>query len=180
MKICIVSDSHDNRDMLAAAVTEAKALGAEAVLHCGDVIAPTALRPLQKLGLPVHVIHGNNMGDTYAMFMLAQEPGSLIHYHGMDAGLELGGRRIFIVHYPHYAEAMALTGDWDIVCCGHDHHPVIRHIDHMKQGQTLFLNPGTIAGLGPCASYLMGDLATMEFEIREMEKKPSGYKSMNY
>jgi len=170
MKICIVSDSHDRRDMLARAVTEAKALGAEAVIHCGDVVAPTALRPLQKLGLPVHVIHGNNTGDTYAMLMLAQEPDSVIHYHGMDAGLELAGRRIFMVHYPHYAEAMALTGDWDLVCCGHDHHPVIRQIDNIKQGQTLYLNPGTVAGLGPCASYLIGDLDTMEFEVHELAR----------
>jgi uncharacterized protein len=170
MKICIVSDSHDNRAMLSRAVSEAKSLGAQAVLHCGDVIAPTALRPLQQLGLPVHVIHGNNTGDTYAMFMLAQEPGSMIHYHGMDAGLELGGKRIFIVHYPHYAEAMALTGDWDIVCCGHNHRPAVRWVEHTRQGQTLFLNPGTVAGIGPRATYLLGDLDSMEFEIRELEK----------
>ncbi len=170
MKICIVSDSHDRRDLLATAVEEAKALGAQAVLHCGDVCAPTALRPLQQLGLPVHVIHGNNTGDTYAMFMLAQEPESVIHYHGMDAGLELGGRRIFIVHYPHYAEAMALTGDWDIVCCGHDHQPAIKSVQNTKQEQTLILNPGTVAGIGPCASYIFGDLETLEFEIREVPK----------
>ncbi len=168
MKICIVSDSHDRRDMLAAAVKDAKALGAEAVLHCGDVCAPTALRPLQQLGLPVHVIHGNNTGDTYAMFMLAQEPESVIHYHGMDAGLELGGRRIFIVHYPHYAEAMALTGDWDIVCCGHDHRAAITPVQNIKQQQTLILNPGTVAGIGPCASYIIGDLDTLEFAIHEV------------
>jgi putative phosphoesterase len=170
MKICIVSDSHDNRNMLAKAVGEAKEWGAEAVLHCGDVVAPTALRPLQQFGLPVHVIHGNNMGDTYAMFMLVQEPNSVIHYHGQDAGLELGGKRIFIVHYPHYAEAMALTGDWDIVCCGHDHRPAITEIENIKKGKCLMLNPGTVAGIGPCASYIVGDLDSMEFEIREMPK----------
>jgi len=171
MKICLVSDSHDNRSLLLAAVTEAKGLGAEAVLHCGDVVAPTALRPLQQLGLPVHVIHGNNSGDTYAMFMLAQEPGSVIFYHGMDAGLSLAGRRIFLVHYPHYAEAMALTGDWDIVCCGHDHRPAIRTFDHATGGgNTLLLNPGTVAGIGPRASYIFGDLDTLEFTIREVPK----------
>ena len=37
MKICIVSDSHDHREHLTAAVTEAKQLGALAVLHCGDL-----------------------------------------------------------------------------------------------------------------------------------------------
>lgn len=168
MKICIVSDSHDNRPLLKAAVEEAKTLGAKAVLHCGDVVAPTALRPLQEVGLPVHVIHGNNMGDTYAMFMLAQEPGSVIYYHGMDAGLDLGGRRIFLVHYPHYAEALALTGDWDMVCCGHDHRPAVRAVANVKDGETWIVNPGTVAGVGPRATYIMGDLETMTFEIRDV------------
>lgn len=170
MKICLVSDSHDNRPMLKQAVMEAKELGAEAVLHCGDVVAPTALRPLQEVGLPVHVIHGNNEGDTYAMFMLAQEPNSVIHYHGQDAGIVLGERRLFMVHYPHYAEAMATTGDWDIVCCGHDHRAAIKEIDTIKGGKTLLLNPGTVAGIGPRATYIIGDLETLEFEIREMPK----------
>lgn len=170
MKICLVSDSHDNRAFLASAVNEAKELGAKAVLHCGDVVAPTALRILQQFGLPVHVIHGNNMGDTYAMFMLAQEPDSVVRYYGQDAGLNLGGKSIFIVHYPHYAEAMATTGDWDIVCCGHDHRPAIKEFDNIKGGKSLLLNPGTVAGIGPRATYIIGDLETMEFEIREVPK----------
>lgn len=169
MKLCIVSDSHDHRRRLRQAVEQAKEWGAEAVLHCGDVVAPTALVPLQELGLPVHVIHGNNKGDIYAMFMLAQQPASVIHYHGEDAGLELGGKRIFLVHYPHYAEAMALTGHYDIVCCGHDHRPAISTITNTKGGQTLLLNPGTVAGIGPMASYICGDTTTMEFAIKELD-----------
>jgi putative phosphoesterase len=168
MKVCIVSDSHDNRPLLKAAVEEAKALGARAVLHCGDVVAPTALRPLQALGLPVHVIHGNNMGDTYAMFMLAQEPNSVFHYHGQDAGFELGGRRIFLVHYPHYAQALALTGDWDVVCCGHDHRPAVNAVATIKGTESLVVNPGTVAGVGPRATYIIGDLETLAFEIRDV------------
>ncbi len=171
MKICIVSDSHDNRQMLLAAVEQAKAWGAVAVIHCGDVVAPTALRPLQSLGLPVHVIHGNNMGDTYAMFMLAQEPNSVIHYHGQDAGIILGDRKIFIVHYPNYAEAMGVTGDWDIVCYGHDHRSDIKTVKNIKGTETLLLNPGTVAGIGPKATYITGDLKTMQFQIREIPKQ---------
>ena len=51
MKICIVSDSHDNRRLLEIAVKDAAQRGAEAVLHCGDVVAPTTLKVLQKYGL---------------------------------------------------------------------------------------------------------------------------------
>ena len=56
MKICVVSDSHDNRPLLEAAVRQARDLGAEAVLHCGDVVAPSTLSVLRPFGLPIHVI----------------------------------------------------------------------------------------------------------------------------
>jgi len=168
MKICIVSDSHDNRFLLAAAVRDAKTRGAEAVLHCGDVVAPTTLRILSPFELPVHVIHGNNMGDTYALSQLSHDENSVIHYHGQDAGITLAGRRIFIVHYPHYARAMAATGDWDLVCCGHDHRALIEPLHNLNHAQTLFVNPGTVGGVGAVPTYVMGDLQSMVFDIHDV------------
>jgi len=67
MKVCILSDSHDNIPLLQMAVAEAKQADVQAVLHCGDVVAPSTLGKIQSFGLPVHVIHGNNSGDLYAM-----------------------------------------------------------------------------------------------------------------
>lgn len=99
------------------------------------------------------------------MFMLAQEPDSVVHYHGQDAGLELAGRRIFIVHYPHYAHAMAITGDWDLVCFGHDHRAAVEERTAINGQKIVLVNPGTTAGVGAEATYAFGDLATMEFEI---------------
>lgn len=177
MRICIVSDSHDNRTLLRAAVEEAKGLGAEAVLHCGDVVAPTTLLALQPLGLPVHVIHGNNQGDTVAMCSLAQKPDSVVNYYGMDAALELGDRRIFLVHYPHYAEALALTGDWDVVCCGHDHEPGVRSVENRNGDTTWLVNPGTVGGVAARASYVLADLERLDFEIRDVPAKNGGHSS---
>jgi len=165
MKVCIVSDSHDNRFLLAAAVKDAKERGAEAVLHCGDVVAPTTLKILNPIGLPVHVIHGNNTGDMFSLSRLSHNEESVVQYYGQDAGIELAGKKIFMVHYPHYAEAMATTGDWDIVCCGHDHKASVRDIKNMKNGTTLYVNPGTVGGVGAAPTYVMADLETMEFEI---------------
>ncbi|MEO1766110.1 metallophosphoesterase family protein [Thiobacter aerophilum] len=178
MKICILSDSHDNRRLLDHAVEDAKANGAEAVLHCGDVVAPTTLRVLKKHGLAVHVIHGNNTGDTFSMAKLAHEPGSLIHYYGADAGIVLAGRNIFLVHYPHYARGMATTGDWDLVCCGHEHRPEIAWLPNIKGGRTLLVNPGTVGGVGNPPTYVLGDLLRMEFEIRDVPVKPGELASM--
>lgn len=165
MKVCIVSDSHDNRALLATAVHDAKQRGAERVLHCGDVIAPTTLRGLPPLGLPVHVIHGNNTGDLMAMHAVMQQFPDIIHYHGMDASLELAGRRIFLVHYPHYARAMALTGNHDLVCCGHDHRFSIEDLVNIRGAHTTLLNPGTVGGIGKPPTYILGNLASMEFSV---------------
>ena len=171
MKVCIVSDSHDHVALLDAAVADAKASGAEAVLHCGDVVAPSTLQRLNRHGLPVHVIHGNNTGDLYTLGRLASRPDNVIEYHGMDAALELGHRRIFLVHYPHYARAMAATGDYDLVCCGHTHKPKLDRIPNIKGGATVLVNPGTIGGVaGAPATWLLGDLDTLEFEVREVSK----------
>jgi len=77
MKVCIVSDSHDRADALAQAVREAKEQGADAVVHCGDVIGAQTLKPAMALGLPLHVIHGNNLGDAMMLHSLSRGSGGL-------------------------------------------------------------------------------------------------------
>jgi len=172
MKICILSDSHDHIALLDAAVADAIAAGAEMILHCGDVVAPSTLTCLDRYGLPVHVIHGNNSGDLYTLGRLASREENTIHYHGMDAGLELDGRRIFLVHYPHYARALATTGDWDLVCCGHSHKVSIETVNHIKGGTTYLVNPGTIGGVGKApATFILADLEQMTFEPYEISKQ---------
>ena len=174
MKICIVSDSHDNRALLAAAVSDAMDAGAEAVLHCGDVVAPSTLEVIRPFNVPVHVIHGNNGGDLYMMGRIASKPANRTHYYGQDAGIELAGRRIFLVHYPHYAQAMASTGDWDLVCCGHDHKADIRTINNLAGSSTWLVNPGTVGGIKAPATWILGDLASMQFSLHEVGVAVSG------
>ncbi len=70
-----------------------------------------------------------------------------------------------MVHYPHYAHALACTGDYDLVCCGHDHLSSVAQVDHVKGGKTWLVNPGTVGGVGSPPTYVMADLATMQFEI---------------
>jgi len=136
------------------------------VLHCGDLIAPSTLHALLPIGLPLHLIHGNNAGDLFALSRFAQEYANLVRYHGQDANLKLGQRRIFIVHYPHYAKAMALTGDYDLVCNGHEHRAAIERIRNIAGTDTLRIDPGTVAGISAPATYAIGDLDTLDFAIR--------------
>ncbi|MDP2751484.1 MAG: metallophosphoesterase family protein [Rhodocyclaceae bacterium] len=173
MKICIVSDSHDRGPLLAAAVEAAKNEGAEAVIHCGDLIGVNTVKAALKLGLPIHMIHGNNLGDLVALARLACHSEGLLHYHGRDADITLGEKRVFVTHYPHYGRAMACTGDYDLVCCGHSHKPEIRQQANIKGDRSWLVNPGTVAGLGaPESTWIMGELGDLDglvlpsFEIR--------------
>ena len=172
MKICIVSDSHDRADALARAVREAQALGAEAVIHCGDLIGAQTLKPAIALRLPLHLIHGNNVGDPQALHELSRASGGLLHYHGADARIELAGRRVFVVHYPECGYAMACTGEWDLVCCGHSHQAEVRQVANVKGGESWLVNPGNIAGLAAPATWMLGDLAAMRFDLHTFPLYP--------
>jgi uncharacterized protein len=171
VKLCIVSDSHDRADDLERAVREAKALGAEAVIHCGDLIGAQTVKPALALGLPIHLIHGNNIGDTQALHFQMARSGGLLRYHGGDARIELAGRRIFVVHYDDYGYAMACTGDWDLVCCGHSHRAEARKGANLKGASTWLVNPGTVAGLAAPATWALADLAAMRFELRALGRE---------
>lgn len=171
MKICIVSDSHDRAHPLAAAIAAAKSEGAEAAIHCGDLIGANTLRASISLGIPIHAVHGNNLGDPMALHAMTKKSGGLFNYYGPDAILELHGKRIFATHYPHYGRALACTGDYDLVCCGHSHHAEIVDQPNILGGKTLLLNPGSVAGIDAPGiksrmTWIMGDLERMIFEIR--------------
>lgn len=166
MKICIVSDSHDRADPLLAAVRSAQHEGAELVIHCGDIIGVHTLRPLLALGIAVHVVHGNNLGDPLALERLATASQGRLTYHGADAELSLAGRRIFFTHFPHLARGMACTGDYALVCCGHTHTASVVQQANIQGTHTWLINPGTVAGVGGATSWIMGDLQAMSFELR--------------
>ena len=168
VKLCIVSDSHDRADPLAEAVRRGADEGAAVVIHCGDIIGTQTLRAAMSVGLPLHVIHGNNLGDPVSLSRWARESGGLLSYHGADARLDLAGKRVFVVHYPEYGYAMACTGDWDLVCCGHSHVAGIERVPNVKSGATWLVNPGTVAGLAAPATWILGNLAEMRFDSRSV------------
>lgn len=158
MRIAIVSDSHDNIWKMAAAMPHLEA--ADAVLHCGDLVAPFMILRLIKGtgGRPVHIVWGNNDGDKVALSQVAANAEN-IHLHGELAEIELGGLKIAMNHYPKIARGLAASGRYDLVCYGHDH---TAHEEWL--GETLLLNPGEIMGLNGRST-----LAILETQTRVVE-----------
>lgn len=141
MKVAVLSDSHDNIWKLEAAMPQLQA--ADAVVHCGDLCSPFMLRALGKglSGKPFHLVWGNNDGDR---LLLAQVAAGLpgVTLHGDLAQIELAGLRVAVNHYPEIAKGLALSGLYDLVCCGHNH-----EAHHEWLGNCLLLNPGELMGL---------------------------------
>ena len=67
MLVGVVSDTHDNVPAVERAVEifEGEGEGVDAVIHCGDVIAPPVVGLFE--GLEVHAVLGNNDGDVDAI-----------------------------------------------------------------------------------------------------------------
>src|SRR5512147_2712020 len=178
MKICIVSDSHDRSAPLVQAITEAMASGAQAVIHCGDLIGANTLRASLKLGIPIHAVHGNNIGDVASLYRMMAKSNGLFTYYGAEAELELGGRKIFVTHMPHHGHAFACTGDYDLVCHGHSHAAHVGKQDSVGGGDCWLVNPGSVAGIDApgveaTPTWILGDLERMNFEIRTLQQLTS-------
>jgi putative phosphoesterase len=158
MKIAVLSDSHDNIWKLAAAMPHLAA--ADAVIHCGDLCSPFMITRIGDGvgGKPVHVVWGNNDGDRHLIGRnAARFPG--ITLHGQVAQFEFGGLRIAVNHYPELARGLAASGEFDLVCYGHD------HTAHQERiGRCLLLNPGELMGMkGPSC------MAVVETDSRAVE-----------
>jgi len=141
MIIAVLSDIHDNIWNLADALQRIRAVEAEALIFCGDFCAPFTLTQLgQGFAGPVHCVFGNNDGDPRLLLQNAQSVGNMT-LHGQYAELVLGGRRIAVNHYPEIARRLAQSGQFDLVCYGHNHRSQVEAI-----ARCVLVNPGEVMG----------------------------------
>ncbi len=175
MKLVVLSDIHDHLHNLKA--FEPVLSEAEAVIFCGDFCAPFTLATLAELFKgPIYAVFGNNDGDQWLLSRVASRF-EHVRLEGPFARLELGGRRIFVVHYPEIAEDVAASGRYEAVFYGHNHQAVAK-----KVNQTLLLNPGEVMGRFGVSSIAIYDAATNEavfYSLKEgkpvsWQPEPSG------
>lgn len=161
MKVAILSDIHDNIWVLEKVLAEVA--GADALIFCGDFCAPFTLAMIaERFRGHVHCVAGNNDGDALLLSQVAGKAGN-VTLHGAFAELSLGGRRIFVNHYPPIAEGVAASGLYDLVCYGHNHQAEIRRI-----GRTLLVNPGEVMGRFGHSTYALYDTEAGEASLHEV------------
>ncbi len=160
MLIGIVSDTHDNVPLLRRALERLRERGAELVFHAGDIVSPFMAVPFQEAGLRVIGVFGNNDGDKLYLRERFRGVGEL---HFGPHELELGGRRIVLMHEPRALEALISSGRYDLIVYGHTH-----EVD-LRSGHPLVVNPGECGGwLSGKATCALVDLERLEVEIIEL------------
>lgn len=156
MRIAILSDSHDHITHLRRAVHLANQEGAELLLHCGDLISPFMLAYLDQFNGDSHLIYGNNGGDHHLIATRCAAPDSRLRHHGTHGTLTAGNLRIALEHYPRWARALAASGEFDLVCCGHTH---LFHAERF--GRCLLVNPGELLGKDSPPSFALVETADL-------------------
>lgn len=163
-KIAVFSDSHDQIATLNRVLDLANAAGAEVLLHCGDLCAPFMLSLLgERFAGPVHVVFGNNDGDGRLLQTIAARHPH-ITLHGLYTELEVDSRQIAMIHYPEPARRIAQSGQFDLVCYGHDHTRLLE-----RAGKGWLLNPGEILGMKGVVSWGIYDTQTGDARIEIVE-----------
>ncbi len=162
MKLGVISDSHDNLHKIEAGVAVLCAHDLAMVVHAGDFIAPFTARyfaSLPDLEIPFAGVFGNNDGEKFGLRKM-YEPIGPIHEDKFE--VELGGRRIIVVHKELLVEPLARSGDYDLVVYGHTH-----RID-VRTDPCLIVNPGEAGGWTTGKSTLaIVDLADLSATIEE-------------
>jgi putative phosphoesterase len=118
MQIGVVSDTHDDADVVAAAV-ELFTDSADVVIHCGDVVAPFSATPFDTDAFDFYAVRGNNDGE----WALSNTVSSFGTYLGEMGALTLDGVDIAVYHGTSepIVDALVSCGSYDYVLRGHTH-----------------------------------------------------------
>lgn len=158
-----MSDLHDNVAAWNILVQELVAREISILINCGDTAAPAMLQVMSRT-FPgtIHTVFGN-VADEQLETEVAKSLTNVIH-HGERGAIDVHGRRVGFTHRPEIAEAMAKSGEFDLVCHGHTH---LKR--WQKIGDCLVLNPGTAGGMFQYPSFALIDLAIMAHEFVELK-----------
>jgi uncharacterized protein len=138
MRIAILSDIHDNLWNLAAAISSVQA--ADALICCGDLCSPFVIDELAKFPKEIHIVFGNNDADLYRITAKASRL-LRMQVHGELFQNIFDGKRFAVNHFDYLAKPMSKSGDFDVVCFGHNH-----EFEVSREAGCLRINPGPIMG----------------------------------
>lgn len=141
MKIGVISDTHDQGEMIRSAVAHFNKEKVDLVFHCGDWVSPFILYFFQGLNAPMKGVFGNNDGDKFRHLAFQNKWRLDLEFEDRFIEMKVDDKLIAVFHgdYPGLVEALITSSKYDAVFHGHTHRKVNQHF-----GKTLSLNPGSL------------------------------------
>jgi putative phosphoesterase len=164
MLVGLCSDTHDNLALAHGAVETFEDTSVDAVVHCGDVVAPFTASVFDA-DFDFHAVRGNNDGE-WSLSETIEEFGT---YHGESAHLLLDGRDVAVYHgtSEQLVDALCACGEYDYVVRGHTHERTREDRDG-----TVHINPGGLPFPGADDEYHVAVLDTDSGDVTFHEVSP--------
>ncbi|HCF95500.1 MAG: YfcE family phosphodiesterase [Verrucomicrobiota bacterium] len=166
MKIGIVSDSHEQRHHLQAALQVLSKAGVEAVVHCGDVGDDLGMfDELAGIGVPVFFVWGNMDHPSPRWKAYLRDIG--LDWPNGPLQLELDDKKIAVFHghEPGFKRVLRSSG-FDFILCGHSHERSLE-----EHNGTILINPGALHRT-PVKSVAVLDTQTRVCHFFDLEGNP--------
>jgi len=141
MLIGLLSDSHANAQRLNDAVTHLVELGAEVLVHCGDIIRRDHVAILARAGAAAYLVAGNMDRHVGRLAEEARKCGVTFSRDFIDVPLT-DGQHLIATH-GHNGRMLAefvAGGEFPYVCHGHTH-----RAEDRTDGQVRVICPGALS-----------------------------------
>ncbi len=166
MRLGFCTDSHDHLTNLRKAMQEFARRGTDAVIHCGDLVAPFTIDALKLANCPVYAVYGNCDGERRGLKKRFSELPGDSDINEEPYIYEIENIKICVMHHPRWVEAFASTDMVDIVAYGHLHQVDIEH------RPPWIINPGEVFGLKTSASIVVLDTDNGEPKLIRLANLP--------
>ena len=164
MLFAIISDTHDNIPNIEKFLSWAKENKIEAIIHCGDIAAPSMIAELfGPAGIDFHCVFGN-VADREILPQVCEKFSNTKCY-GDEGILDFENLKIGFCHFPETAKELARSGDYQLVFYGHTHKPWMETLDSGCQ----IINPGTLGGVFQKATFAVYDTVSKKLELKILE-----------
>lgn len=165
MRLAIISDTHGNMANFKKIVNWLNKEKIGLVLHCGDIGDPGVLREslADFKGEFLGVL--GNIDKSYKIEVGEYQNPPRVKVFEEMAELEVGNKKIAIIHRPDKIKKLAATGKYDLVFYGHIHYPW-----EEKIGNCRLINPGEAAGQIYKPAFAVYNTDTDNLELKILEK----------
>lgn len=175
MKIGIISDTHNQINLIKKALEIFKKENVEMIIHAGDADLASALEVFAGAELPIKMAIGNMDEEPERYLEKAKALGLdffMNSFLAIDVENEHKARRIYVFHgkvlgsLNEAIDILAQSKKYDLIVYGHTHQPKIEKICG-----TLILNPGSLQPLvfGMKPSVAVYDATSGEARILAVE-----------